>query len=630
MGAATRAWPCPTSRSWRRSAPTPGRSDSIACARELGPLAPQLGRLLPELEALGEPARGDPESERFALFEAVAALLEAATQEQRALLVLDDLHWAAAPTLLMLRHLIRSERPLRTLVLGTYRETELDPADPLSSLLADLQRDASATTVRVGGLDEHGIAALLEAAAGHALAEPGREFARVLQSETGGNPFFIREVLAHLAESGAIYRAGERWTTDLAAGELEVPEGLRQVIRHRVARLSEPARRALAVGAVAGPSFTLALLEAVLGSQAGLLDGLDQAISAGLLAEAGPGEYAFAHALVRQTIYDGHSSARRMRLHRRLGEALEARADADAHVEALAHHFAEAAADGQAAKAATYALAAGRQATLAPRLRRRRRPLRARPAGAPARPLAGGGAARRAAARARRGALELGRHGRAREACRLAAELADRRREPEQFARAALAYAGPLRFDMAAAVTGPLIDLLERALEALGEGESALRARVMARLAFALTFSRPGAAPAGAGAAGARPGPPRRRQVGARRRAYLDLRTPRGHPDNLDEQLAKAPRARAGRGRGGRRRTCGAGEQLDRHQPARAGSYRRGAPRVRGAQPRGERAATAYHEIHRGRGASQARPSGGTPRGLRGARPRDTRARVRR
>jgi predicted ATPase len=167
--------------------------------------------------------------------------------------VLDDLHWAAQPTLLMLRYLIRSERPLRTLVLGSYRETELTPAGALMQLLADLQRDASATTVQVGGLNEHGIAALLEAAAGHALAEPGREFARVLQSETGGNPFFIREVLAHLAESGAISRADERWTTDLGGAELEVPERLRQVIRHRVARLPEPARRALAVGAVAGP-----------------------------------------------------------------------------------------------------------------------------------------------------------------------------------------------------------------------------------------------------------------------------------------------------------------------------------------------------------------------------------------
>jgi DNA-binding SARP family transcriptional activator len=460
---------------------------------ELGPLAPHLGRLMPELEALCEPARGDPESERFALFEAVAALLERATRAQPVLLVLDDLHWAAPPTLLMLRHLIRSERTLGGLVLGTYRETELDAAHPLAALLADLQRDASATKLRVGGLDERGITALLEAAAGHVIDEPGREFARVLQSETGGNPFFIREVLAHLVESGVIYRVGERWTADLAAGELEVPEGLREVIRHRVARLAEPARRALAVGAVAGPSFTLALLEAVLGKQADLLDGLEQTVTAGLLAETGPGEYAFAHALVRQAIYDAYGSARRARLHRQLGEALEALGDADSHVEALAHHFAEAAADGQAAKAATYALAAGRRASArlafedaAAHYERGLQALQLAPAPEEDRRgelLLALGVAR----------WSVGDMDRAREASRLAAELAERRGEPEQFARAALAHAGPpSRFEAAATVRGPVIDLLERALEALGDGESALRARVMARLALALTFSAPG------------------------------------------------------------------------------------------------------------------------------------------
>jgi predicted ATPase/class 3 adenylate cyclase len=456
---------------------------------ELGPLAPDLGRLLPELGALGEPARGDPESERFALFEAVSTLLEAATREQPALLVLDDFHWAAPPTLLMLRHLIRSERALGALVLCTYRETELDAAHPLSALLADLQRDASATTVRVGGLDEHEISALLEAAAGHALAEPGREFVRALQSETGGNPFFIRELLAHLVESGAIHRADERWTTDLPATELEVPEGLRQVIRHRVARLPEPARRALSVGAVAGTSFTLALLEAVLSEQAGLLDGLEQAASAGLLAETGPAEYTFAHALVRQTIYAGHGSARRARLHRRLGEALEALGDADAHVEALARHFAEAAADGQAVKAARYGLAAGRQA--AARLAyedaaaRYERGLQALELATPRNDV------QRcelllALAEARWSAGEMDK---AREACRLAADLADRRGEPEQLARAALGFAGPVRIEVARTVTQPLVDLLERALTALGGQESALRARLLGRLAAALAYS---------------------------------------------------------------------------------------------------------------------------------------------
>ena len=458
---------------------------------ELGHLAPDLTRLWPELEALGEPFRTDPETGRYRLFEAVTALLEAATREQRALLVLEDLHWAAQPTLLMLRHLMRSERPVGALVVGTCRDCELAPDHPLPRLLADLQRDASVTNMRLGGLDERAIGALVEGAAGHALDERGRRFARMLQSETGGNPFFVREVLAHLVESGAVCRAGERSATDLPCGQLEVPDGLREVIRHRVARLSVPARRALAVAAVAGPRFSLALLEAVVGEQDGLLDGLDEAVAAGLLGETAPAEYAFAHALVRQTIYEDHSAARRMRLHRRIGEALEALAGDDADAEGLAHHFAEAAPDGQAAKAAAYALAAGRRA--ATRLAYEdaaghfERGLQAleragKPDDAPL------GELLLALGDARWSSGEIDR---AREACRLAAELAYDRGEPEQLARAALGFAGPARFEVAAAVTRPLIDLLERALAALGDRESALRARVMARLAAGLAFAGP-------------------------------------------------------------------------------------------------------------------------------------------
>jgi DNA-binding SARP family transcriptional activator len=197
---------------------------------ELGHLAPELGRLLPELAALGEPIRGDPESERFALFEAVAALIETATREQRALLVLDDLHWAARPTLLLLRHLIRAERPLGALLLGTYRETELDLAQPLAQLLADLQHDASTERLSIGGLDEPAITALLEAAVGHALDERTSQLVDVLVAQTAGNPFFIRELLAHLTESG------ERVDTHVTAARLEGAQG--------VAASDRPSRRA--------------------------------------------------------------------------------------------------------------------------------------------------------------------------------------------------------------------------------------------------------------------------------------------------------------------------------------------------------------------------------------------------
>ena len=452
---------------------------------ELGGAACELGRLLPELAALGEPVRADPESERFALFEAVAALLEAATREQRILLVLEDLHWAATPTLLLLRHLIGSERSLGALVLCTYRETELDLGQPLTQLLADLHRDASVERLSIGGLDEPAIAALLEAAVEHALDERP-ELVRVLGAQTAGNPFFIRELLAHAIESG------ERLSAGVTAAQLETPAGLRHVIGQRVGRLSAAtgsALRVAAVAAVAAATFSFVLLERVLGKRAGVLDALDEAVAARLLTEAEHGDYVFAHALVRQTIYEQLGSARRMRLHRQLGEAIEALGDTQAHVEALAHHFAQAAADGQGVKAADYALAAGRRATnrlgyeqAAAHYERGLRALT----------LTGQPQEQRrcelllALGQARWDAGELEK---ARQACRQAADLAEQLGDATALARAALGFCGPYRFEMSAAVIRPAAGLLQRALAALHDEDSALRAQLTGRLAAALAYT---------------------------------------------------------------------------------------------------------------------------------------------
>ena len=224
------------------------------------------------------------------------------------------------------------------MIIVTYRDTERASADRSAGgcrRRADHARRARRTR------DRHPA----RRGAGPERSRPG--LAGRLHGETNGNPFFVREVLAHLAESG----------------ELEAPDQLREVIARRVARLSEPAQAILAVAAVAGPVFSVAVVECAVGEQADLLDAFDEATAAGLLIEQGHGDYAFAHALVRQTIYRGLSSARRARLHRRVGEALEAVVDVEANLEALAYHFAEAATDGQADKAADYALAAGRRAT---------------------------------------------------------------------------------------------------------------------------------------------------------------------------------------------------------------------------------------------------------------------------
>ena len=449
---------------------------------ELGELAPELGRLLPELAGLGEPLRADPESERFALFEAVAALVEAMTPQRRALLVLDDLHWAANPTLLLLRHLIRSERTLRVLLLGTYRETELDAGHQLVQLLADLHRDASVQRLSIGGLQRPAIAALLETAIGHALNGGTSQLVEALGTQTAGNPFFICELLAHLVESGATSIGVER-SCGVTAAELEAPERLRQVIVQRVGRLLAPAGRALSVAAVAGATFSFVLLEHVLGERSGVLDALDEAVAAGLLTEVGRGEYVFAHALVRQTIYGQLGSARRIRLHRQLGEALEALGDGDAHVEALAHHFAQAAADGQGVKAAAYALAAGRRAIA--RLGYEEAAAHSE-RGLEALALTGQPQDESrcqlllALGEARWGAGELDN---ARQAYRQAAELADKLGDATALAHAALGFCGPYRVELAAAVTRPVADALQRALAALGDDDSALRAQLMGRLA---------------------------------------------------------------------------------------------------------------------------------------------------
>ena len=452
---------------------------------ELGDLAPELGRLLPEFAGLGDPVRGDPESERFALFEAVAALLEAVTRERPALLVLDDLHWGARPTLLLLRHLVRSERQLSLLVLGTYRTTELDPGDSLAQLLADLHRDNSTEHLIIHGLDEPAVAALVKATVAHARHRDAAQLVRELQAQTAGNPFFIRELLASLVTSDEGSNPG---TT---AASLKAPEEVRHVISHRVARLSAPAARALHVAAVAGATFSFVVLERVLGEHSAVLDGLDEAVAAGLLAEIGYGDYAFAHALVRHTIYGQLGSARRIRLHRQLGEALETLGATEGQLEALAYHFAQAAPDGQHLRAADYALAAGRHAIgrlgfeeSAAHYER----------GLAALELSGQPHAQRRCdlllglGEARWGAGELDN---ARQAYEEAAELADELGDATALARAALGACGPHRFETAASVTDtdPDAGLLQRALAALDEDDGALRAQLMGRLACALAHT---------------------------------------------------------------------------------------------------------------------------------------------
>jgi DNA-binding SARP family transcriptional activator len=344
-------------RSYVISCPTRALESHVAVyGGELARLVPELRRRLPEAPS---PLPAESEAERWRLFEAVGGLLADASRVAPVALVMDDLHWADQTTLLLLRHLARSPGHSALLMLGSYRETELAASHPLGETLADLRRDRLAERMTLRGLDEDETIALIATRTG---ADPEPDFGGAVHSATEGNPFFIEEVLTHRAEREA--RTGR----SLSLEELGVPEGVREVVGRRLARLSPATQQVLALASVVGREFDLELLLLVgETTEDQLLDCLDESLASRLIKEQLPvaGRYAFSHALIRQTLFDELASMRRARLHRRIGETLEHRYQLGQRDElsSLAHHFSEGAPAGTAAKAARYSLMAAERAS---------------------------------------------------------------------------------------------------------------------------------------------------------------------------------------------------------------------------------------------------------------------------
>ena len=328
---------------------------------ELIRLQPLLGS---RLAGLAAPVSSDPRSEEYLLFEATRSWLVELSRQQPVVLVVDDLHWAPRPVLLLLRHVLRAAVAegdgVRLLVLGTYRDTELGRDHALAGVMADLRRLPGVEQVPMAGLSAAEVAELLAQAAGQELDEDGRRLAERLHAETEGNPFFVGEVLRNLVETGTVHRRDERWV--VADRGVAVPEGVRDVVGRRLGRLSAQANQLLSVAAVLGRDFDVELLAALRDApEDSLLDALDEAVGAGLVQETGADRYRFAHVLVRATLFEELSATRRRRLHLRAGEAIEKLRPDD--VAALAYHFGQAGPDGDGmARAAGYGLAAAEQA----------------------------------------------------------------------------------------------------------------------------------------------------------------------------------------------------------------------------------------------------------------------------
>ena len=440
----------------------------------------ELARLVPELgPAAAAPVVPHPEErdrERHHLFDGAVRLLLHAAGRRRLLLVIDDLQWADVPTLLLLRQLLRRGAGVPLLALATYSELEARGTD-LPRLLADLRREAPVDIIPVTGMDAAESAALVAAHGGREPDDDGAAAQR-LRDQTGGNPFFIGELL-HDRGAGAF---------EPAEG---VPQGVKDLIGRRLARLSPEALETLTLAAVLGCDFDLSTLQVVADDHDpdDVIASLEAAVAAGLVVEDAEevDQFSFAHVLMRETLYERPIASRRLRLHRRIAEALEERTGATNPAE-IAHHYFQARAVGGAAKALVFNLRAGEAAQAAhayedaavnyERALIGLEQVRGDDAAARCDVLLALGSARWQASEPD-----------ARSTFLQALELARAVGSPDRFARATLGAGG--RFYAPGATDHAYAALLEEALAGLEPGDSALRVRLLARLAENLVFAEP-------------------------------------------------------------------------------------------------------------------------------------------
>jgi tetratricopeptide (TPR) repeat protein/transcriptional regulator with XRE-family HTH domain len=342
--------------------------DALASAYTAAPAAvraevprrwPHLALLLPDAIGTQAIASSEGRDEQQRLFQAVTGFLTALAEAAPLALLLDDLHWADTTSLELLQHLARHARSFRVLLLGTYRDVEVQRQHPLRQALRDLNREHLLERVAVRRFGQDGTAALMAAILGEPEVSP--EFAALVHRHTEGNPFFTDEVVRALIDRGDLYREDGHWTRR-AIEEIGVPESIRDAIGERLSHLTEKTQDLLRQASVLGQSFDFEELRSMSSSaEEDVEQALDVATAAGLIREIGREGYEFSHALIQQSLYQELSSRQRRRLHRAAGEALEQplRHGERRPTAELARHFLEA---DDAERALRYALLAAEEA----------------------------------------------------------------------------------------------------------------------------------------------------------------------------------------------------------------------------------------------------------------------------
>jgi DNA-binding SARP family transcriptional activator len=435
-------------------------------AADIAQLFPELRELLPDLP---EPPAPESVGARIRLFDATVEFLESIARKRPLVVFFDDLHAADEPSLLLLRFVAREVVGTQLLLIAAYRDVDPTLRDPLRTALSELVREPLVRRISLGGLPYDDVADYI---ANVASVSPEARAVAAIHSETGGNPLFVGEIVRLLDSQG-------RLSAPIDA--LEIPPEIREVIGSRVARLTGSCQKLLSLASVLGREFGVDVVQRLSSfPQEKLYDALDEAMTERIIGEvpANPKRLRFTHVLIRDTLYEELTAARRMQHHRGAAGALE-----HVHASELEPHLAE---------IALHLVAAGPESSVRALEYARR-----------AADLAASSLAFEEAARFYELALTLSIDDATR--CDLllavgnvsaragdtpaskrhfdeAARLAEKQGLAEQLGHAALGYGGRIVWEVSRD-DDRLIPLLERALDELPPEDSPLRARLLARLA---------------------------------------------------------------------------------------------------------------------------------------------------
>jgi class 3 adenylate cyclase/tetratricopeptide (TPR) repeat protein len=359
--------PCPPYGCWAEAAREFFREAPPALAfKACGDFASEITKLVPELaDRFGRYSSSpnlDPDQERLGFYEGITQLFLNIAKESPLLVVFDDLQWADTSSLRLLQFAGHRIQGSRLMIIAACREYDPQQNPVLPDVIRDLSHQRLGTSMSLGRLPLEDVAKIAEFILGSGESVP--QFAPMVLQKTGGNPFFVEEVLRNAVEGGAV--GAQEGALTAAISELHLPENVRQVIHQRLSRLNPKTMEVLRIASVIGVEFTFDLLQkATREPEEALLSTLEEALQVRVVRERrddrGRAVYAFADDQIRDSVYEELSLVRSQQYHRRVGQALESERGAEQFetLEALANHFLRGNAPEKALK---YFVAAGDRA----------------------------------------------------------------------------------------------------------------------------------------------------------------------------------------------------------------------------------------------------------------------------